>query len=184
MSQCGDAVTQESSSPSCTEIDDQSGRCVEPFTTVQIGCGVNLDQRSASPAMVSRWALRIRSELDRMAASKTASRYMSFGEGGLAAAFTVLAFVAIVVAAKAYTVEYAFHLHLQKAPSQRMRFPTFPGMTLSLCREYACYLVPLAPLLGLTGLAGFLRTLKSGQYDDLDGAALRILADDNVADGQ
>ena len=65
-----------------------------------------------------------------------------------------------------------------------MRFPTFPGMTLSLCREYACYLVPLALLLGLTGLAGFLRTLKSGQYDDLDGAALRILADDNVADGQ
>ena len=42
------------------------------------------------------------------------------------------------------------------------------------------YLVPLALLLGLTGLAGFLWTLKSGQYDDLDGAALRILPDDDV----
>ena len=42
------------------------------------------------------------------------------------------------------------------------------------------YLVPLALLLGLVGLAGFLWTLKSGQYDDLDGAALRILPDDDV----
>lgn len=46
------------------------------------------------------------------------------------------------------------------------------------------YLVPLALLLGLTGLAGFLWTLKSGQYDDLDGAALRILPDDDVAGSQ
>jgi cbb3-type cytochrome oxidase maturation protein len=46
------------------------------------------------------------------------------------------------------------------------------------------YLVPLALLLGLTGLAGFLWTLKSGQYDDLDGAALRILPDDDVAGTQ
>jgi len=42
------------------------------------------------------------------------------------------------------------------------------------------YLVPLALLLGLTGLAGFLWTLQSGQYDDLDGAAVRILPDDDV----
>ena len=43
------------------------------------------------------------------------------------------------------------------------------------------YLVPMALLLGLTGLAGFLWSLKSGQYDDLDGtAALRILSDDDV----
>lgn len=42
------------------------------------------------------------------------------------------------------------------------------------------YLVPLALLLGFTGLMGFLWTLKSGQYDDLDGAALRILPDDDV----
>jgi len=42
------------------------------------------------------------------------------------------------------------------------------------------YLVPLALLLGLTGLIGFLWTLKSGQYDDLEGAAFRILPDDDI----
>ncbi len=42
------------------------------------------------------------------------------------------------------------------------------------------YLVPLALLLGLTGLVGFMWTLKNGQYDDLDGAALRILPDDDI----
>lgn len=40
-------------------------------------------------------------------------------------------------------------------------------------------LVPLALLLGLIGLAGFLWALKSRQYDDLDGAASRILFDDD-----
>ncbi|MFZ4534375.1 MAG: cbb3-type cytochrome oxidase assembly protein CcoS, partial [Alsobacter sp.] len=33
---------------------------------------------------------------------------------------------------------------------------------------------------GLTGLVAFLWALKSGQYDDLDGAAVRILDDDDV----
>ena len=33
------------------------------------------------------------------------------------------------------------------------------------------YLVPVALMLGLTGLIAFLWSLKSGQYDDLDGAA-------------
>ena len=33
--------------------------------------------------------------------------------------------------------------------------------------------------LGLTGLAAFLWSLRSGQYDDLDGAALRVLCDDD-----
>ncbi len=42
------------------------------------------------------------------------------------------------------------------------------------------YLVPMALLLGLTGLVGFLWSLKSGQYDVLDGAALRILPDDDI----
>lgn len=42
------------------------------------------------------------------------------------------------------------------------------------------YLVPMALLLGLTGLFAFLWSLRSGQYDDLDGAALRILDDDDL----
>jgi cbb3-type cytochrome oxidase maturation protein len=45
------------------------------------------------------------------------------------------------------------------------------------------YLVPMALLLGLTGLVGFMWTLKTNQYEDLDGAALRILPDDDV-DGE
>jgi cbb3-type cytochrome oxidase maturation protein len=40
------------------------------------------------------------------------------------------------------------------------------------------YLVPAALTLGLLGLAFFLWTLKARQYDDLDGAAARILFDD------
>jgi cbb3-type cytochrome oxidase maturation protein len=42
------------------------------------------------------------------------------------------------------------------------------------------YLVPVALGLGLTGLVAFLWTLRSGQYDDIDGAALRILPDDDL----
>jgi cbb3-type cytochrome oxidase maturation protein len=42
------------------------------------------------------------------------------------------------------------------------------------------YLVPMALLLGLTGLIGFMWTLRTNQYEDLDGAALRILPDDDV----
>jgi len=41
------------------------------------------------------------------------------------------------------------------------------------------YLVPAALILGGLGLAGFLWSLKSGQYDDLEGAAERILFDDD-----
>jgi cbb3-type cytochrome oxidase maturation protein len=40
------------------------------------------------------------------------------------------------------------------------------------------YLIPVALLLGLAGLVGFLWSLRSGQFDDLDGAASRILFDD------
>lgn len=41
------------------------------------------------------------------------------------------------------------------------------------------YLVPIALGLGLAGLAAFMWSLRSGQYDDLDGAAERILLDDD-----
>jgi cbb3-type cytochrome oxidase maturation protein len=42
------------------------------------------------------------------------------------------------------------------------------------------YLLPMALGLGLAGLSAFLWSLRSGQYDDLDGAALRVLGDDDV----
>jgi cbb3-type cytochrome oxidase maturation protein len=44
--------------------------------------------------------------------------------------------------------------------------------------EVLVILVPLALGLGLVGLLGFLWSLKSGQYDDLEGAAWRAIADD------
>ncbi|MDD9912414.1 MAG: cbb3-type cytochrome oxidase assembly protein CcoS [Alphaproteobacteria bacterium] len=40
------------------------------------------------------------------------------------------------------------------------------------------YLIPIALLLGFTGLIAFIWALKNGQFDDLDGAAHRILFDD------
>lgn len=39
------------------------------------------------------------------------------------------------------------------------------------------YLIPIALLLGGLGLAAFLWSLKSGQYDDLEGASWRVLDD-------
>jgi cbb3-type cytochrome oxidase maturation protein len=42
------------------------------------------------------------------------------------------------------------------------------------------YLVPMALGLGLVGLFAFLWALKSGQYTDVDGAALRVLSDDDL----
>jgi cytochrome c oxidase cbb3-type subunit I len=52
-----------------------------------------------------------------MTPSYAAPKYMTLGEGGLAAAMTALAFLSIVVAAKAYTPEYAFHAYLFAAAS-------------------------------------------------------------------
>jgi cbb3-type cytochrome oxidase maturation protein len=40
-------------------------------------------------------------------------------------------------------------------------------------------LIPIALFLGLLGLGAFLWSLKSGQFDDLDGAAHRILFEDD-----
>jgi len=42
------------------------------------------------------------------------------------------------------------------------------------------YMVPLALGLGLTGLFAFLWALRSGQYSDVEGAALRVLDDDDL----
>jgi len=39
-------------------------------------------------------------------------------------------------------------------------------------------LIPIALGLGLTGLAAFFWAMKAGQFEDMDGAALRILIDE------
>ena len=51
------------------------------------------------------------------AAQTSHSKSMTIGEGGTALALTALAFVALIVAAKAYTPEYAFHAYLFTAAS-------------------------------------------------------------------
>lgn len=44
------------------------------------------------------------------------------------------------------------------------------------------FLIPIALLLGALGLGAFLWSLKTGQYDDLEGAKWRILDDDDLRD--
>lgn len=44
------------------------------------------------------------------------------------------------------------------------------------------YLLPAALLLGFGGLGAFLWALRSGQYEDMDGAAERILIDEEPGD--
>jgi cbb3-type cytochrome oxidase maturation protein len=41
-------------------------------------------------------------------------------------------------------------------------------------------LIPAALVLGAVGLMAFLWSLRSGQFDDLDGAAVRILNDEEA----
>lgn len=42
------------------------------------------------------------------------------------------------------------------------------------------FLIPVALALGLIGLGAFLWSVNSDQYDDLDGAAHRILEEDDT----
>ena len=46
------------------------------------------------------------------------------------------------------------------------------------------YFIPIDLLLGIISLASFFWALKSGQYDDPEGAASRILRDDEALGSQ
>lgn len=46
------------------------------------------------------------------------------------------------------------------------------------------YLVPIALIMGLIGLAAFIWSIRAGQYSDLEGAAHRILIDEDEASGK
>ncbi len=41
------------------------------------------------------------------------------------------------------------------------------------------FLIPIAIALGVAGLGAFMWSLRSGQYEDLDGASERILFDED-----
>ncbi|TRD10872.1 cbb3-type cytochrome oxidase assembly protein CcoS [Erythrobacter insulae] len=45
------------------------------------------------------------------------------------------------------------------------------------------YLIPIALLMGAAGLAAFFWAMRSGQYEDMEGAATRILIDDETGSG-
>lgn len=45
------------------------------------------------------------------------------------------------------------------------------------------FLIPIALGMGLLGLVAFLWSMRDGQYDDMDGAANRILIDED-SDGE
>lgn len=40
------------------------------------------------------------------------------------------------------------------------------------------FLIPIALGMGLAGLAAFLWSMRAGQYEDMDGAAARILIEE------
>lgn len=42
------------------------------------------------------------------------------------------------------------------------------------------FLIPIAVVMGLLALVAFLWALRSGQYEDLDGAAERVLEEDEL----
>ncbi len=44
------------------------------------------------------------------------------------------------------------------------------------------FLIPAALGLGLAGVVAFMWSLKSNQYEDMEGAANRILLDDDLED--
>jgi cbb3-type cytochrome oxidase maturation protein len=46
--------------------------------------------------------------------------------------------------------------------------------------SYLSWLVPIALGMGVLGLLAFLWSMRSGQYEDLDGAAERVLLADAV----
>jgi len=46
------------------------------------------------------------------------------------------------------------------------------------------YLIPIALMLGIVGLGAFMWSLRSGQYEDLDGAAERVLLEDEDVPAQ
>ena len=45
--------------------------------------------------------------------------------------------------------------------------------------EGLIFLIPIALFLGLLGLGAFLWSMKTGQYDDLDGASYRALFEED-----
>ena len=46
--------------------------------------------------------------------------------------------------------------------------------------DVLAFMIPIGLVLGVVGLCAFLWSMRSNQYEDMDGAAHRILIDDDV----
>jgi cbb3-type cytochrome oxidase maturation protein len=46
------------------------------------------------------------------------------------------------------------------------------------------FLIPAALALGALGLGAFLWSLRSGQFEDMEGPAMRAISDDDLADSE
>src|SRR3974390_348074 len=105
-------------------------------------------------------------EVAKMTHAAIPTKTMTIGEGGSAIAFALLAFLSIVVAAKAYTPEYAFHAYLFAAASAAAVFAiinhhydraaALPPMTIDGKPNYNMGPVKLANVAAVIwGIAGF-----------------------------
>ena len=115
-------------------------------------------------------------------------KQMTIGEGGLALTFAALALLCIVIAAKAYTPEYAFHAYLFAAASVAAVFaivnryfdrPAEPApLTIDGKPNYNMGPVKFATVAAMFwGIAGFTVGLIVGAATRLPGAQLRSALD-------
>ena len=114
---------------------------------------------------------------------------MTHGEAGLCAFFIVSALFCLFAAAKAVDAPFAFHASLSAVASLAAVFfildryfdrpSSPPAQEINGKPNYNMGPIKFAAAISVfVGLLGFLWSLKSGQYDDLEGAAWRAIADD------
>ena len=123
-----------------------------------------------------------------MASATTSTKSLTIGEGGSAAAFAALAFLSLVIAAKAYTPEYAFHAYLFAAASVAAVFAIFnryydrpaelPPLMIDGKPNYNMGPVKFATVAAMFwGIAGFTVGLWAALRARLSGAQFRSAVD-------
>ena len=123
-----------------------------------------------------------------MANALAPQKTMTIGEGGLALAFAALAILSIVIAAKAYTPEYAFHAYLFTAASIAAVFAIInryydrpaepPPLTIDGKPNYNMGPVKFATVAAMFwGIAGFTRRALHRARTRLSGAQFRSALD-------